>query len=400
MARSCVVPVVELINLREHPNASLMGLADVLGYQIVIGLVEDPEGPIVRQFLPELDDKGRRVPVPDGEVPDNAITVRFKFQYNEGDKVVYFPADVLIPDGWAEKFGVKHLLASPDQSRVKKIALRGEPSYGLVVPLPEDADWDLNNNVANYYGVTKYEPPVKTTEGDAAPYRDHIDPYLEKYTDIENGRIFMDIFKEGEEVVATEKIHGGNSRVGKINGEYVAASMELIRARPLTSSGEEAGLDSDIIKNNIYWHPFSNEAVRKLIDYLSEKYKAVILYGEVFGKVQKLRYGRKGLDYRAFDIRLDGRFLNCTEKYELFYDYGILTVPVLYQGPYSYKKIAEISNGDTTLITEGETHIREGVVVTPVVERTNPKIGRVILKYIGDAYEMKFKGGRHDTRDV
>jgi len=269
----------------------------------------------------------------------------------------------------------------------------------LVVPLPEDVDWELNDNVADYYGVTKYEPPP-SPDGSAAPYRDHIDPYFEKYVDIENGRLFMDIFKEGEEVVATEKIHGGNSRVGKINGEYVAGSMELIRARPLTPEDVEAELDSNLIKNNIYWHPFSNESVRKLIDFLSEKHKVVILYGEVFGKVQKLRYGREGLDYRAFDIRLDGRFLNCIEKYDLLYDYGVLTVPVLYQGPYSYRKISEVSNGATTLIADGKTHVREGVVVTPEEERTDPKIGRVILKYIGDDYEMKFKGRKHETKDT
>jgi hypothetical protein len=39
-------------------------------------------------------------------------------------------------------------------------------------------------------------------------------------------------------------------------------------------------------------------------------------------------------------------------------------------------------------------HIREGVVVRSLQERTNPKIGRVILKYLNDDYLFKKEEGR------
>jgi hypothetical protein len=60
------------------------------------------------------------------------------------------------------------------------------------------------------------------------------------------------------------------------------------------------------------------------------------------------------------------------------------TVPILYKGPYSLDKIKELSKGKAF----SGTHIREGVVVKPVVERTDPRVGRVVLKYLSDDYLM------------
>jgi hypothetical protein len=49
----------------------------------------------------------------------------------------------------------------------------------------------------------------------------------------------------------------------------------------------------------------------------------------------------------------------------------------------------------------GGGHIREGVVVKPTIERTDPKIGRVVLKYLNDDYLLQKESGRvSDTCDV
>jgi len=52
--------------------------------------------------------------------------------------------------------------------------------------------------------------------------------------------------------------------------------------------------------------------------------------------------------------------------------------------------------GNTTL---ADNHIREGVVVKPVVERIDPKIGRTALKYIGESYLFS-RSAERDTHDV
>jgi len=59
------------------------------------------------------------------------------------------------------------------------------------------------------------------------------------------------------------------------------------------------------------------------------------------------------------------------------------------------EQVKQLSDGPTTL---GGGHIREGVVVRPARERTDPKVGRAILKYIGDSY--LFAKGVTDTDDV
>jgi len=363
MSSTLTVPVVKLENVRPHSNADKLELADVLGYQMAI-----PKG-----------------------------------KYNSGDVVVYFPSDVLIPDAWSEKFGVKNFLRGPNKDRVGKIRLRGEPSFGLVADVPEGVSWDVGDNVADYFGCKKYEPPVKTTCGDAAAYDETIDPFIERYTDIENGRIYTEVFFEGEEVIVTEKLHGSNAKVGfvKVGEDFVpvAGSMSVRRKRPC----DEVGINfnhPDMVRNT-YWFPWSIHGVFDLLNNLTNYHSLVLLYGEVFGgSIQSLDYGipkGKGLGFRAFDLIVDGKYLDWCEFEAICDKFGVPTAPLLYRGPYSMNKMKELSEGNTTL--NGANHIREGVVVKPVKERVDPKIGRVVLKYISTEYDLS-KYQEKDTTDV
>jgi hypothetical protein len=60
-------------------------------------------------------------------------------------------------------------------------------------------------------------------------------------------------------------------------------------------------------------------------------------------------------------------------------------------------KMKELADGRSTV--EGADNIREGIVVKPVVERIDPKVGRAVLKYIGTEYELSKKDG-DDSKDV
>jgi hypothetical protein len=59
-------------------------------------------------------------------------------------------------------------------------------------------------------------------------------------------------------------------------------------------------------------------------------------------------------------------------------------VPVIYRGEYSLNKVKELAQGNTSL---GGDHLKEGVIVKPVKERVDGKLGRVILKFINPMYE-------------
>ena len=384
MASSCVVPVCEIIRVYEHPNATLLGLVEVLGYQMVSGLVEDPDGDIVRVFeKDQRDDHGRRIPVTTtaslhiGEVEE----VRYSHRYKVGDKVVYFPAYTIITDEWAEKFDVKHLLKG--ENRVGKIRLRGEPSFGLLAAIPDGEDWEIGFNAAEYFGAVKYIPPPRDSAAEEHEYEEDVDPFFDGYSDIENGKIFIDVFDEGETVIATEKIHGTNSRVGIINDCRVAGSMSVRKALP----------EGQKLEENRYWFPWSIQEVNNLLEFEFKGNKAIIMYGEIFGStIQSLHYGfgkNRGVGYRAFDIKIDGNYLKHADFEALCNKYGVEMVPVLYRGPYSMAKMKEISDGKTTLLDQpGKKDIREGVVVKPLTERRHPSIGRVVLKYIGDSYAL------------
>lgn len=336
---SLIVPVTTIEAIRPHTNADSLELAQVLGWQLVVR----------------------------------------KGEYAVGDRIVYFPIDTVLPLEVSERFNVTRYLS---KQRIRCAKLRGEPSFGLAIK--PDEDWAPGTNVAEYYGATKYEPPVRPGAGDTEP--DH--PLFVEYTEIENMRNFPTIFAPGEEVILSEKIHGTCCRVGSVDGELMAGSKNLRRKRPA----------EDRFTSSIYWYPFSLMPVRTLIEELTREHQQVILFGEVYGsKIQSFHYGLRGiLGFRAFDLQLDGRYVDWPEFLALCARYGVETVPVLATTPFDLAEIKRYSEGKT-LLMEQDAHIREGLVVRPIHERTDPAIGRVILKYLSDSYLF---GEKSDYKDV
>ncbi len=338
---SLIVQFGQIEKIKPHPNADRLEIIEIFGWQVVTQ----------------------------------------KDKYTVGDIVLHIPIDVVLPQWLSDTFGVTPYLS---KGRVRAAKLRGEPSFGFVVSIehvkpfliPEAAD------AATALGITKYEPPVKPQSGDSAPDRED----FPKYSSVENLRNFNRILVEGEQVVVTEKIHGTNCRIGVVSGEFLAGSRTMLRKRPI---------EDGAFKYNLYWFPFSLPEVRTMVEELAKNCKSVVVYGEVFGKVQSLHYGVKdGLAFRVFDINCDGQFINHDQVELLCANYNVPIVPKLYEGAYSIEKIRDLATGTTTL---SDTHIREGVVVKPIVERRHPSIGRVIMKYVSDAYLF---GEQSDSQEV
>jgi RNA ligase (TIGR02306 family) len=188
---SIKVEVTQIQNIRPHSNADSLDLATVGGWQMCVK----------------------------------------KGAYRSGDPVVYFEQGTSLPRDVADKLGVTQYLSEKTDINgdrvlvIHRVKLRGEPSFGLVIS-PESG-MELGSDVAAFYGAIKYHPPLRGKTGDAEVE----DPRFPVYTDIENMRSYPKIFEEGEDVVATEKIHGTNSRVGFVaNGEtriLMAAALML-----------------------------------------------------------------------------------------------------------------------------------------------------------------------------
>lgn len=347
-----------------------------------------------------------------------------KGNYEIGQVVIYFPPDTMISRAWAQQFGVEKYLSwrkdddtGEEWGRVRGIKLKKEPSYGFTVPLDgnnhegwlmyagpgsgfqadvyeADVVGEVGDNVANVFDAKKWTPSLsswrKGIPTDAVPRPD----LVPKYTDIENMRLFTDVIKEGEEVVITEKIHGTCAQVAGVwepdmttdppgAGEswnlYVGCGKGLLRKQPDT---EEA------CSVHWYWHITQQPGVIELLYHLRRFHRQVILFGETFGPVQKLTYGYNTLQFRVFDIMVDGKYMDWDMVTLTCSHFGVPTVPELWRGPFNMAKVKQLANGPTYARNPESTvtHIREGVVVHPLVERTDPKIGRVILKYVSDNY--------------
>lgn len=199
----------------------------------------------------------------------------------------------------------------------------------------------------------------------------------------------------GEPVVATEKIHGTNCRVGLVWHSDEAQPTMMAGSRALRRKEPE---DPLAMVMNTYWFPHTLIGVKNLLaDLQSQGHKQAILYGEVYGQgIQAYTYGEKRMNFRAFDLMLDGKYVNYPIFKSLCDRHQVEQVPLVYEGAFSLDLIRACADGDSLI---GGSHGREGVVVKPMVERDDPKSGRVILKYIGDRY-LFGKVAEQDTTDI
>lgn len=287
-------------------------------------------------------------------------------EWSPGDLAVYVPIDALVPVE-DPRFAFLAPKAGPDGvARIRAMRLRGVFSMGLLVK--PDTDMGEGDEVSARMGIGVWEPDVRCSlSPDAEP-----DPGFLPVYDIESARKWAPVvLEEGEEVVLTEKVHGANGRFAYHRDRMWCASRTRF---PREADGE------------MWW-----SVGRPIADRLRDVCPGVAIYGEVFGQVQDLKYGRTGAHLVAFDA-LDiasRRWLDYDDFRALCVRLDIPAVPELYRGPWS-TDLARLAEGMTVL--GAGAHVREGWVLRPTRERVHPDLGRVILKRHGEGYLTR-KGG-------
>ena len=329
-----IVEVSRIDEIQSHPNADKLEMAVIRGWQCVV-----PKG-----------------------------------KYSVGDEIIYIPPDAVIPAEMAENLGISNYLGSG--GKVKVIKLRGEVSFGLVID--NTTGLAVGTDVASLFGITKWEPPASANAssfGGAKKssllgwfykfmkglyyryilgYRPHLlndSELFHKYTDIQNIRNFKNWFQDGEFVYVTEKLHGTNSRVGFVYDDgsfcFMVGSHNKRRR---------------IVSDDFYSYPLlSVSGVKELLKHVQKIYNAcsVILFGEIYGG-QDLKYGRQTYDaYAAFDISVNGKYLDYADFEMLCSQFKVPIVPLLYFGEFSWDKMQELSQGVSEI--DGANHIREGI---------------------------------------
>lgn len=109
------------------------------------------------------------------------------------------------------------------------------------------------------------------------------------------------------------------------------------------------------------------------------------VYGEVYGQVQNLKYGhgKDQISVAVFDLLRGNEWINPVDARLI--GESLPWVPTVATVAYeSVEQLRSLTDGES--LVAGASHIREGVVVKPLVERTHPECGRVCFKLVSEAY--------------
>lgn len=375
--------VMRVDDVIKHPDADRLTIVKVRGYNCIANLKEDGS-----------------------------------YRYNKGDLVVYIPEGAVLTEPLLKKMGFwkddKGMLAGSKGNRVKAIKLRGIVSQGILYPvtkiggatvtLSDDSndgfkslDVVEGDNVAEFLDIVKYEPVIpESMTGELF----NVGSENTVKFDVENIQKYPDLFKDGEEVVFTEKLHGtfcafafvpGLNHADAVDGDFFAFSKGLGAQGLVFKNSDKNALSNIYHKALLKYLP----ALKRFVDFGTDNEQKLPTYvlGELYGRgIQDLTYdGLEEVKFRFFSVvqKDHGRVVFMPPQFLAHVEDFFEAVPVLYRGPFSHMAVDQYKGGKTFL---GGVNIREGIVITPWVERTTDEIGRLALKAISPEYLLR-KGG-------
>lgn len=325
-----IAPVIEL-SPEKHPDADSLSIQKVGGWTVCIKTSDwmNEDGSLKHKKAAYIE-------------PDTLVTKREEFK-------------------WLWDSGVANLTA--EQYRVKAKKLRGVSSFGFLIPVSDDKE--VGQNLWEELELDRWQPPEPSDNGQSVkpPRRD-----FSKY-DLENIKNYTDLFEEGEYVYAFEKIHGQNMRVTFQEDQIFVGSRSMWKAN---------------VPGSDFWNSFK---AHPTLEYFIRDNPHYCVFGESYGNVPGFAYDCKQGErkFACFDI-LDtntNKWLSPKELIDVCGAARIPTAPLLYEGPFNMDKVFELAEGKSTLNTK---HVREGVVVSPAVDRTTTRGQRVKLKCVGLGY--------------
>lgn len=342
-----------------------------------------------------------------------------KGQYQIGDFVFFIPVDAILNQD------LETLILGPDpkikfdRHRVKQVKIRKFPSQGLLVDPAIINKYcelkkiklvhKLEEDVSSLLDLHKYEPPApkfqqNATTGEKKRKKNNNNPLLHSYNGLSNLKWYPDLFKEDEEVVIQEKLHGTNCRAGILPTAKPKLKHLVLALRYLDfgNAFQEAknlilnafgklpkyefcygsnnveltnrAVDQNFYGENVYAKALSEAVVnspysKKPLPASMVMEPMEVIYGEIIGAgLQKgYDYGHKDEKvFVLFDVKImseDGTFkwLNPEEVERYAKERGFRFVPVLYRGPYNAAAAKELTKGDSVYCPSQK--VREGVVI-------------------------------------
>lgn len=396
--------VIEIDDVFDHPNADRLTIVKIGGYECISNKHDDGS-----------------------------------WRYNKGDLVVYIPEGAVIPEDILKKMGFwnedkqKGILSGGKGNRVKAMKLRGTFSQGILYPVYKESETcakitlpsgnqhytTVGDCVAEVLGIEKYEPVIPQKM--KGVLTGGLFGYTKSY-DIENIQKYQDAFEEDEMIVAHEKLHGTLFQCGILSDcpENVKHTIFQIDNHDchayVTSKGlAKKGIiqqNTDINQDNLYVSAY-NTSIKDKIDFIITRFKELnglidcdkewrlYIFGEVFGTgVQDLHYGTIEPELRIFDVFIrifdsEGNiekegFLSATKLKNWCIACELKQVPLLYSGPFKgIEDLESVRDGKT--IAGNGSHIREGIVIRPQIEREYHGLpaNRLQLKMVSPKYLLR-----------
>ena len=340
---------VVAVKLEPHGNADSLSIVRVYGYQVVVRTAD----------------------------------------WKDGDLAAYIVPDSFVPDAPEYAYlNPKGALRDTDR-RIRVRRFRGQMSQGLLVKAPVGSK--AGDDVSDILGITRYEPgePGTGSGSNLGKVRTYMSPkcFVPKY-DVENWYRYGALtFKDGEQVIISEKLHGCNARYvySSRDCEFFAGSRSQWIAR--TSVVPEKTrwrrllrflrIIPPMLKTNdsVWWRIIEQHPE---IEQWCCDHPDTALFGEIYGDVQDLKYGHeKGcVSFAAFNTYKAG-----TYGFEWDHCSGIPEAPIVYRGVYSDAVVRSHIDGPT-LIYDAD-HCREGIVIHTLDGRH--------LKAVSDIYLERAK---------
>lgn len=237
----------------------------------------------------------------------------------------------------------------------------------LLIPVPEElTEESLGTNVMAYLRITRYAPLIQTG---ARPLPLKLCP--KRYAPIFGTETLQndpEAIPLGAPVIVTEKIHGAGARFLFHEGRFFMGSRE----RWLDPADER-----HVWASAYKAHPE--------ISGWCEAHPGVILFGEVYGNVQGLKYGRRdSVAFAGFAALGLKTWFDQIDLFASLRDCGVPWVPLLYSGPWSENLMA-LAEEDSIVIGAPAGHTREGIVIAPHGERS-ARLSNGAFKHISNRY--------------
>jgi len=326
------------------------------------------------------------------KVYDFNVIVR-KNEYKVGDKVIYVPIDSILPFDLEKKLFPVDSKIKLNNSRVRQIKICGHYSQGMIIDI-EDVSEDgmialdstkyawleindpdlLEYDLSNTLGITKYQPPEATYQRSITPRdKPKENPYFHKYNGVENIKWYPELFKEDEEVVIQEKLHGSCCRAAILPFKANTLWKKILKLLKLAPQYEHCYGSNNVQlqERRGYTGWYGENVYGKVLERVKafEKIKpGEIIYGELIGEgIQKnYDYGHKEHHFVLFDVKVlqeDGttKWLNPEEVEYYAQTRGFDMVSRLYYGKFNKEIAYDLTKGPSVYCEKQK--VREGIVI-------------------------------------